>query len=522
MKLKNKFILILAIFTILLILFSVKVSAVSISVSTSASSVSPGQSFTATITGTDATGKVNISVTNGSASSSSVWVENDSQSVTITAGSSGTVSISASGELSNSDGTSDETVSASASVSIVASSGSGDSGSSGSGNTGNSGGGTTVSAPVLTNLGITPHDFSGFKSGTTSYSVTVPNDCKSVTIYANSNNGSITGTGAVTLKEGTNKFTVTVSNSAGSKSYTLSIIRETQDSDIIPNTIDGEEETEDTSEGIGLTGLRISGYNFEEEFQTGTYEYTVKIPEGLTEADLEEIKNSITAITNTDAAYVEIETQLNDDGSAVITLKVKDDEKEYATYTINFVIDDSIEEENAVAVAGTTKSNNSPGGGTTLEDMTKKMYIILGCLGVAIFFAVFFAANSYIKSKRLAKYEPDEKEEFEDENNLISSIYAETQGQPLTSLNYKDLTNNDNNNEEIESNKEKDDKMGNKISEMLKDDNKIPEYPGTSDDSEIIDSKPNTLGRIRDTRDKLNDLSSYRKFRRGFSSGGKH
>lgn len=509
-------------FVILLFSFlGTKSDAASINISTSKSSVSPGESFTVTVSVSNGAGSVTTTVSNGSGGMTD-FLDNSSYSFTCTAGSSGTVNITASGTVADYTTEQDENPSASASVSIVASSGdsgnsgNSDSGDSGSSDSGNSGG-TTVSAPTLSNLGIRPYDFSGFKSGTTSYSVTVPNDCTSVTIYANSNNGSITGTGTVTLKEGTNRYTVTVSNSAGSKDYTLSIIRQTQDSEIIPNTIEDEsedEETENTSEGIGLTGLRITGYNFEEEFQTETYEYTVKIPEGLSEAELEDIKNSITAITNTDEAYVEIETTLNEDGSAVITLRVKDDEREYSTYTINFVIDESVEE--TVAVAGTTTSNNSSGGGISLENMTTKIYILLGCLGVAILFAIFFAANAYSKSKRLEKYEPKEKDEYEDENNLISSIYAETQGKPLTSsLNYKDLTNDINS-------EEKEDKVGSKISEMLKDDSNIPEYSVASEESEIIDDKPNTFGRIRDTKDKLNDLNSYRKFRRGFSSGGKH
>ena len=509
-------------FVILLFSFlGTKSDAASINISTSKSSVSPGESFTVTVSVSNGAGSVTTTVSNGSGGMTD-FLDNSSYSFTCTAGSSGTVNITASGTVADYTTEQDENPSASASVSIVASSGdSGNSGNSGSGDSGSSdsgnSGGTTVSAPTLSNLGIRPYDFTGFRSGTTSYSVTVPNDCTSVTIYANSNNGSITGTGTVTLKEGTNRYTVTVSNSAGSKDYTLSIIRQTQDSEIIPNTIEDEsedEETENTSEGIGLTGLRITGYNFEEEFQTETYEYTVKIPEGLSEAELEDIKNSITAITNTDEAYVEIETTLNEDGSAVITLRVKDDEREYSTYTINFVIDESVEE--TVAVAGTTTSNNSSGGGISLENMSTKIYILLGCLGVAILFAIFFAANAYSKSKRLEKYEPKEKDEYEDENNLISSIYAETQGKPLTSsLNYKDLTNDINS-------EEKEDKVGSKISEMLKDDSNIPEYSVASEESEIIDDKPNTFGRIRDTKDKLNDLNSYRKFRRGFSSGGKH
>ena len=525
MKKITKRLIILFGFLLVLITFNQKVEATSISFSNSNPKV--GEAVTVTVSVPNVhTAQVYANVTGPGISTTINVVGGDlagnkstiSNSATVTPTATGTISVSIN---SNSNAVADgnyvsyETLNASATVNVseASSGGSGDSGSSDSGNSG----GTTVSAPTLSNLGIRPHDFSGFKSGTTSYSVTVPNDCTSVTIYANSNNGSITGTGTVTLKEGTNRYTVTVSNSAGSKDYTLSIIRQTQDSEIIPNTIEDEgedEETENTSEGIGLTGLRITGYNFEEEFQTETYEYTVKIPEGLTEAELEDIKNSITAITNTDEAYVEIETTLNEDGSAVITLRVKDDEREYSTYTINFVIDESVEE--TVAVAGTTTSNNSSGGGISLENMTTKIYILLGCLGVAILFAIFFAANAYSKSKRLEKYEPKEKDEYEDENNLISSIYAETQGKPLTSsLNYKDLTNDINS-------EEKEDKVGSKISEMLKDDSNIPEYSVASEESEIIDDKPNTFGRIRDTKDKLNDLNSYRKFRRGFSSGGKH
>ena len=501
--------------------FSNKVEAASISISDNQTVT---QGSTVTVTGSVNAGAWNMTLSGAGQSknlvgyTSSAGNESASTSITFTASNIGTYDFTFSGDITDFSEENPTFPSKTCTITVVASSGdSGNSGNSGSGDSGssdsgNSGGGTTVSAPTLSNLGIRPYDFTGFRSGTTSYSVTVPNDCTSVTIYATSNNGSVSGTGSVTLREGTNRYTVTVSNSAGSKDYTLSIIRETQDSEIIPNTIEGEE-TENTSEGIGLTGLRITGFNFEEEFQTGIYEYTVKIPEGLTEAELEDIKNSITAITNTDEAYVEIETTLNEDGSAVITLRVKDDEKEYSTYTINFIIDES--EEETVAVAGTTTSNDSSGGGISLDNMTTKVFILLGCLGVAILFAIFFAANAYIKSKRLAKYEPKEKDEFEDENNLISSIYAETQGKPLTSsLDYKELTNNAEN--------DKKEEVGSKISEMLKDDSNIPEYSTVTEESGIIDDKPNTLGRIRDTKDKLNDLSSYRKFRRGFSSGGKH
>ena len=510
-------------FVILLFSFlGTKSDAASINISTSKSSVSPGESFTVTVSVSNGAGSVTTTVSNGSGGMTD-FLDNSSYSFTCTAGSSGTVNITASGTVADYTTEQDENPSASASVSIVASSGdSGNSGNSGSGDSGssdsgNSGGGTTVSAPTLSNLGIRPYDFTGFRSGTTSYSVTVPNDCKSVTIYATSNNGEISGTGAVTLKEGTNKFNVTVSNSAGSKTYTLSIIRQTQDSEVIPNTIEGEE-PENNSEGIGLTGLRITGYTFEEEFQTGTYEYTVKIPEGLSESKLEEIKNSITAITNDDKVSVEIQTTLNEDGSAVITLVVKDDEKEYSTYKINFIIDkeavnneSSEKSEKTSAVAGTTKSNNSQGK-TAVEEITRKMLILLICMVAIILIAVYYAINSYIKSKRSPKDKKDyfNDDEYEDQNNLISSIYAETNGKPLD---YKKLTNSDE--DKIEENKD----MKSRISEMLKDDNKIPEFSGASENKDEIENKKSS---IFDEEEKSENIGGYRKPRRGFGSGGKH
>ena len=410
--LKRLIILFVAIFAF--ITFNQKVDATSISFSNNSPKV--GEAVTVTVSvpnvntvalTANVTGpgiNTQIKVVNGDMSGNKNTFSN---SATVTPTAEGTITVSV---TSDSNAVADGNyvdVSGSATASVTAATSAPDNPSGDSGNSNPTPDTSTppaVTAPTLSNLGINPHDFSGFKSGTTSYQVTVPNDCKSVTIYATSNNGEISGTGAVTLKEGTNKFNVTVSNSAGSKTYTLSIIRQTQDSEVIPNTIEGEE-PENNSEGIGLTGLRITGYTFEEEFQTGTYEYTVKIPEGLSESELEEIKNSITAITNDDKVSVEIQTTLNEDGSAVIitnddkvsveiqttlnedgsaviTLVVKDDEKEYSTYKINFIIDkeavnneSSEKTEKTSAVAGITKSNNSQGK-TAVEEIKNSITAI--------------------------------------------------------------------------------------------------------------------------------------------------
>lgn len=521
--LKRLFILIS--FTFILISFNQRADATSISFSNNTPTV--GESVTITVSvpdvntvslTADVTGPgidTQIKLVNGDMSGNKNTFSN---STTVTPTGTGTISVSI---TSDSNAVADGnyvnvSASASATVSEAAPSTGGDTGS--SNDTPSEPSEPVVTAPTLSNLGINPHDFTGFRSGTTSYSVTVPNDCTSVTIYATSNNGTVTGTGAVTLREGTNRYTVTVSNSAGSKDYTLSIIRRTAEEETIPNVT--EEETENESDGIGLTGLRITGYTFEEEFQTEVYEYTVKIAEGLTESELEDIKNSITAITNDESVNVEIVTTLNEDGSAVITLTVKDDEREYSTYTINFVIDETAVEEVAEEtseVAGTTRTNNSQGE-TVVENITRKMLILLVCMIAIILIAVYYAINAYMKSKRLPKDKSDKlsikyDDNFDDEDNLISSIYKETNGRPLD---YKKLTNIDEE-EEAEGEVKEDKGMKDRISEMLKDDNKIPEYSGGFEKSD------NELEVKKDTdKDFDEKLNSYRKFRKGFGSGGKH
>ena len=81
----------------------------------------------------------------------------------------------------------------------------------------------------LINLGIRPYDFSGFRSGTTSYSVTVPADTESVEVYAEAQDSSatISGTGTVNLQEGENTINVVVTAEDGTtKTYTIIITRE--------------------------------------------------------------------------------------------------------------------------------------------------------------------------------------------------------------------------------------------------------------------------------------------------------
>lgn len=78
-------------------------------------------------------------------------------------------------------------------------------------------------------LGIKPHDFKNFKSGTTTYYVSVPNDTEEVEVYAEKKVSSqkISGTGKVKLKEGSNTVKVVCTAEDGTtKTYTMYITRE--------------------------------------------------------------------------------------------------------------------------------------------------------------------------------------------------------------------------------------------------------------------------------------------------------
>lgn len=436
MKIKNKIKLILLMSFILLGALSMKCFATSISVSPSKKTVAPGESFSVTISGSDATGRVNISASNGSVSPSSAWIENSSVTVTVKAGSSGTVTVSASGELSSNSGV-DKKVSGSTSVSIQSSSNSG-SGNAGGTNTkpntnngstssGNQGGGTVNnnnnsssqakdSNANLSNLGIRPNDFSGFNAGKTSYSVNVPNNVASIEVYAkaSSSKSKVSGTGIKNLQPGTNKFSVVVTAENGnSKTYTISVNRAGESGEIIENHND-EERPEEKSVGVGLSTLVIEGLELDKEFKTDVYEYKVIVKEDLTLEDLEKLKEKIIADTNSDKVYKEVIAEISEDGKRVITIIVKDDEKEYSRYVITFEKEEEKEPE-AVLMTEDSDKDASERSGFTLNP-EQKVYILLACFGITFLMAVYFASVSFIKSKRLAEYEETGYEANEDIN----------------------------------------------------------------------------------------------------------
>ena len=136
----------------------------------------------------------------------------------------------------------------------------------------------------LSNLGIKPNDFSGFKKDKTEYSTEVPNNVSEVEVYADpikGSNATVKGTGKVALNEGNNdvKVTVTAEDGTTTKTYTINIKRRTV----------AEEEKENSEAGLKVLGIKPEQYDFK-GFKTDKTEYSVEVPN-----DVEQIEVYATA-----------------------------------------------------------------------------------------------------------------------------------------------------------------------------------------------------------------------------------
>ena len=139
---------------------------------------------------------------------------------------------------------------------------------------------TKSSEARLSNLGIKPNDFSGFKKDKYEYSTTVPNEVTEVEVYANiikDSNATIEGTGKVSLKEGDNKVSVKVTAEDGktTKTYNLTIKRKTA----------AEEEAENGEARLKLLGIKPEQYDFT-GFDSEKTEYSVEVPNDVEEIEV--------------------------------------------------------------------------------------------------------------------------------------------------------------------------------------------------------------------------------------------
>ncbi len=223
------------------------------------------------------------------------------------------------------------------------STGSSSTGSTGStGNTSSSSTTATESSNAnLSNLGIRPNDFSGFRPGTTTYNVTVPEDVESVEVYATAQDSgaTISGTGNKTLEYGANALNVVVTAEDGTtKTYTINVTREgSEQSEEQP-----EENTENTEVVNGLSNITIKDVELEPAFSVDVYEYTVDYIGEATSLDIQAVA--------TDPSYT-VEILGNEElkeGENTITILVSDSEgNNVATYQLT--VNKSLVDEEALA-----------------------------------------------------------------------------------------------------------------------------------------------------------------------------
>ena len=199
---------------------------------------------------------------------------------------------------------------------------------------------TKSSNANLSDLGITPHDFKGFKYGTTYYEVAVPEDTESVEVYAKTQDekATLVGTGMKKLEKGENKVEVVVTAEDGTtKTYTINIIREIQQEE------EGDlEEPINIEDGNGLLDLKFENLTLEPEFSTNIYEYTVKYIGKETKLNIE------TKPTNENYIIEIIGNDNLEEGENIITILVSEKNGDnVATYQIT--VNKSLEDYEAIA-----------------------------------------------------------------------------------------------------------------------------------------------------------------------------
>lgn len=191
----------------------------------------------------------------------------------------------------------------------------------------------------LSILGIRPHDFTGFRYGTTSYKVEVPKDVEEIEVYASAQHekATVTGTGKKTLELGENQVDVTVTAEDGTKkTYTIYITRgKTKDEN-------SENESNQLGEEKGLKNLKINNLSLVPEFRTNQYEYTVQYIG-------EDTKLKIETESTKDDYIVEVVGNENiQEGEKLITILVSEsDGNNIATYQVT--VNKSLEDKEAIA-----------------------------------------------------------------------------------------------------------------------------------------------------------------------------
>ena len=327
MKLLKR-IMLLGIFSIIVLAVFSKVNAASASISSDKKSMTVGEKATITVKYNAAAWNIQVS---GAVSYSDADASSDAKNISKSTKLSfkptkaGTYSISLSGDVT--DGTTGKTKDLSDSIKIEVKQKEKEPEP------------TLSSDATLKNLGITPskYDFTGFKKATTAYSVTVPNDAKTISIYATPTDTKATasGTGSKTLKVGKNTYSikVTAEDKKTTKTYTLTITRKEKDEESAET-----EPVVSTDATLRNLGITPSKYDFS-GFKKATTSYEVEVPN-----DAETI-SIYAAPTDTKAKVSGTGTQTLKEGKNTYEVKVTaEDGKTTNIYTLTITRKEKQEE----------------------------------------------------------------------------------------------------------------------------------------------------------------------------------
>ena len=253
----------------------------------------------------------------------------------------------------------------------------------------------------LANLGINPNDFTGFKSGTTTYNVEVENNVTEVTVYAKAQDSKakISGTGKKTLEEGKNALNVVVTAENGTtKTYTINVTRKASDENKEEKP---KEETTEQKEEIkevkGLSELKIAGIEMTPKFNPEVFSYTVNYVGNDT-------KLNITTKTGDASATVEITG--NEDlveGDNLINILVTDKDGKVYTYQ--------------VTVKKSLSNQNEANGQLNIKNIIIIAVIVILVLGIIIFVVKKIRNRNDIKEDNDDYDEEMEKIESFEKNN---------------------------------------------------------------------------------------------------------
>ncbi len=321
MKIKIKKVVYIVIICIAFIIaMTPKSQSANLVIAFSQSTAQVGDTITVTVTGTGLSGTVKLSVSgNATLSQDTVSINNGSASVTATITGTGSIKIiAAPSQLTDTTTSQAYTESAGGTITVTDSS-----------STSTSTTTTTSTSADLSNLGITPNDFTGFLPEITTYDVTVPEDVESVEVYAVAlySGSTISGTGEQELELGENSFDVVVIATDGTtKTYTINVTRG-----------EGEEEAD------GLSSITIGDLELSPTFSANVYEYTVNYIGEETSLDIQ------TVPTDSDYTVEIVGNEELVEGENTITILVTDSEgNNVATYQIT--VNKSLVDEDSLAL----------------------------------------------------------------------------------------------------------------------------------------------------------------------------